>query len=115
MVLQNYALYPDMTVAGNMEYALKLRGISSSERAAKMPGALVLTVALVEELGADAYVYGTLAGDPPGERPWVVRCAGRAAPRIGDRVGVTVDGAEVHLFDHRTGMRVEAAAPIPAR
>src|ERR1700744_4479618 len=36
MVFQNYALYPHMTVAGNMEYALKLRGMGASERAAKV-------------------------------------------------------------------------------
>jgi multiple sugar transport system ATP-binding protein len=79
------------------------------------PGALSLTVALVEELGADAYVYGTLDGDPPGERSWVVRCTGHASPRIGDRVGVTIDGGEAHLFDQQTGLRVTAAEPIPAR
>src|ERR1700727_1772360 len=36
MVFQNYALYPHMTVSGNMEYALKLRGMGASERAAKV-------------------------------------------------------------------------------
>jgi multiple sugar transport system ATP-binding protein len=32
MVFQNYALYPHMTVAENMEFPLKMRGISSKER-----------------------------------------------------------------------------------
>jgi hypothetical protein len=45
----------------------------------------------------------------------VVRCTGRAAPRIGDRVGVTIDGGDAHLFDEQTGLRVTAAEPIPAR
>lgn len=31
MVFQNYALYPHMTVAGNMGFNLKLRGLSSNE------------------------------------------------------------------------------------
>ena len=31
MVFQNYALYPHMTVAGNMGFALKLRGMDQSE------------------------------------------------------------------------------------
>src|SRR3954469_19073983 len=36
MVFQNYALYPHMTVADNMGFALKLRGLSSSDIAAKV-------------------------------------------------------------------------------
>jgi multiple sugar transport system ATP-binding protein len=70
------------------------------------PGAVALTVVLVEELGADAYVYGTLAGDPPDAKPWVVRCDGRTAPRIGDRVAVALRGADAHLFDRDTGLRL---------
>ncbi len=101
--------------AGGEELVLGVRPESAQLAELEAPGAMALTVSLVEELGADAYVYGTLAGDSPGERPWVVRCTGRDAPRIGDRVGVTVDGGEAHLFDARTGLRVKAAEPIPAR
>ena len=36
MVFQSYALYPHMTVAQNMEYALKLRGMSGDERASRV-------------------------------------------------------------------------------
>ncbi|WP_148254280.1 sn-glycerol-3-phosphate import ATP-binding protein UgpC [Aidingimonas lacisalsi] len=36
MVFQNYALYPHMSVAGNMEYALKNRGIPKEERRRKV-------------------------------------------------------------------------------
>jgi ABC-type sugar transport system ATPase subunit len=34
MVFQNYALYPHMTVAGNIAFGLKLRGVPKSERGA---------------------------------------------------------------------------------
>jgi multiple sugar transport system ATP-binding protein len=70
------------------------------------PGALALTVALVEELGADAYVYGELAGDTPDDKPWVVRCDGRAVPRIGDSVGVVVRASDAHVFNRQTGLRL---------
>ena len=36
MVFQSYALYPHMTVAGNIEYPLKKRGLAKSERAARV-------------------------------------------------------------------------------
>jgi multiple sugar transport system ATP-binding protein len=65
------------------------------------PSALALTVALVEELGADAYLDGAAT------KPWVVRCDGRDAPHVGDRVGVTVCTAEAHLFDRTTGLRLD--------
>jgi multiple sugar transport system ATP-binding protein len=101
--------------AGGEELVIGVRPESAQVTEPGAPGALSLAVALVEELGADAYVYGTLEGDPPGERPWVVRCAGRSAPRIGDRVGVSIEGAEAHLFDQQSGRRVQAADAIPAR
>ncbi len=36
MVFQNYALYPHMTVAENIGYALKVAGISKAERATRI-------------------------------------------------------------------------------
>ena len=40
MTFQNYALFPHMTVAGNVGYPLKLRGISRSEIATRVEAAL---------------------------------------------------------------------------
>jgi multiple sugar transport system ATP-binding protein len=90
------------------EVTIGLRPESATLSAAGAPGALDLTVRLVEELGADAYVYGELSGDPDGEKPWVVRCEGRTVPRIGDRVGVSVDAGNAHLFNAHTGLRLSA-------
>ena len=36
MVFQNYALYPHLSVAENMAFALKLKGVSRSDRTAKV-------------------------------------------------------------------------------
>jgi multiple sugar transport system ATP-binding protein len=93
--------------AGLDEVTIGLRPEAASLSPAGAPGALPLTVALVEELGADAYVYGRLEGDGLDDRPWVVRCDGRAAPRIGDRVGVLARASEAHLFNPRTGLRLK--------
>ncbi|GMG82006.1 ABC transporter ATP-binding protein [Paralimibaculum aggregatum] len=40
MVFQNYALFPHMTVAGNIAYPLRLRGIGRAEREARVVRAL---------------------------------------------------------------------------
>jgi multiple sugar transport system ATP-binding protein len=42
MVFQNYALYPHMSVAENMGFALKLKGVSKAERLAKVQEAAKL-------------------------------------------------------------------------
>ena len=40
MVFQNYALWPHMTVLGNVSYGLKLRRVSASDTASRVQGAL---------------------------------------------------------------------------
>ncbi|MGN0064467.1 MAG: ABC transporter ATP-binding protein [Nocardioides sp.] len=42
MVFQNYALYPHMTVADNMAFALKLAGVPKAERAARVADAATM-------------------------------------------------------------------------
>ena len=49
MVFQNYALYPHMTVAENIGYALKVAGVRKSERLAKVE-AVAASVGLAEYL-----------------------------------------------------------------
>ena len=71
-------------------------------------GGLRLEVVLVEELGADAYVYGTLPGDTD-EKHYSVRFNGRTPPRIGDVVHVHVHAGQVgaeHAFHPATGERL---------
>jgi multiple sugar transport system ATP-binding protein len=59
-------------------------------------GGAEITVTLVEELGADTYVYGTYAG-PDGPVDLVARGQGLAAPRIGQTVKVTP--TRTYVFD----------------
>ncbi|AXB43089.1 ABC transporter ATP-binding protein [Amycolatopsis albispora] len=64
--------------------------------------AVELTVELVEELGADAYVHGTADGGR-----LVVRVDGRIPPRLGEIVRVALRAPdEVHLFHPATGDRL---------
>src|SRR6478736_1845565 len=67
---------------------------------------LKIEVKLVEELGADAYVYGELPGDSADARPYVVRFDGRVPPRIGDVLTIAVRTGEEHGFHPETGERL---------
>jgi multiple sugar transport system ATP-binding protein len=62
-------------------------------------------VTLVEELGADAYIYGTsgVEGTPSSI---VVRTPGQISHAKGSTIKVSTDSAAVHLFDTATGVRL---------
>jgi multiple sugar transport system ATP-binding protein len=67
---------------------------------------LQVHVSLVEELGADSFIYGELDSDLAGDARLIVRSGARGLPRIGDRVGVEVDADEIHAFHPLTGIRL---------
>ncbi|MEE1622425.1 ABC transporter ATP-binding protein [Zafaria sp. Z1313] len=71
---------------------------------------LPVEVDVVEELGADAYVYGhtTLDGT---EHNIVVRVDGRKPPFKGETIYVTPTPGHVHLFDTQTGLRLGDESP----
>ncbi|OUM45621.1 ABC transporter ATP-binding protein [Arthrobacter sedimenti] len=66
---------------------------------------LQVEVDVVEELGADAYIYGhtTLDGK---NHDMVVRVDGRRPPMKGDSVYVRPEQGHVHLFDTTSGLRL---------
>jgi multiple sugar transport system ATP-binding protein len=83
---------------------------------------LEIKVNLVEELGADAYIYGELTGDTEVyDKQYIVRFDGRVPPRIGDIIHVEVREGEEHVFNPDTGERIGGAAqdvferPAPPR
>ena len=89
------------------ELVVGLRPEASSLATDAQSATLPMTVTLVEELGADAYVYGQLDGDAAGDKPWVLRCDSRAVPTIGERVRIAVDTGAAHLFNPATGVRLD--------
>ena len=76
-----------------------------SFRLAEDDSGLAVRVDLVEELGADAYVYGS--GEINGAREqFVIRVDGRTPPRMGDTVRLSVRPGEQHVFHPQTGVRM---------
>ncbi|MGH2835646.1 MAG: TOBE domain-containing protein, partial [Solirubrobacteraceae bacterium] len=93
--------------AGLSDLVVGLRPEATTLASDAQSGTLPLTVTLVEELGADAYVYGEIEGDGAADKPWVLRCDSRSVPTIGARVRITVDGGAAHVFNPATGVRLD--------
>jgi multiple sugar transport system ATP-binding protein len=70
---------------------------------------LPVEVDIIEELGADGYLYGHTRVD--GKRvDIVVRVDGRNHPNAGDKVFITPEPDHIHVFDTETGLRLSKKA-----
>jgi multiple sugar transport system ATP-binding protein len=108
-------LKPDVAAAvrneGLKEITLGIR--PESFHASENGEGLKIKATLVEELGADAFVYGELpghttvdTGDDGGAKPFTVRFDGRIPPKIGNEISLTVRTDETHAFHPETGLRL---------
>ena len=73
------------------------------------PDAIGVDVHIVEELGSDAFVYGSLAGTDPAQATdaqVVVRVDPRQVPQKGETISVRVRPGEEHLFHAGNGERI---------
>jgi multiple sugar transport system ATP-binding protein len=69
-----------------------------------------VSVRLVEELGADAYLYGAIDGMPASDEPdLVARIDPANPPRVGETVHVRVKPGQEHAFSPKTGLRLARA------
>ncbi len=68
-------------------------------------GGIPVVVELVEELGSDAYVYGSSPSDN-GDGRIVVRVPGRTSPNMGETVYVRPRIGSHHVFNAATGLRI---------
>lgn len=76
-----------------------------SKDSADAPAGLAVAVNVVEETGADAYVYGT--AEVGGEtKDLVVRVGGRQVPEKGSELHVVPRPGETHVFSTSTGERL---------
>jgi multiple sugar transport system ATP-binding protein len=76
------------------------------------PTGLELDIDVVEEIGADAYLYGRARHDGAPLRtddesaPLVVRVPGREVPRAGQTLYLDIDPHQLHVFDPASGLRL---------
>src|SRR3954453_998789 len=104
--LDKYAVPVDPTAAKRMNGQVTVGVRPESWRlVGESDGGMPVKVTVVEELGADSYVYGTsdVEGAPSNV---IVRVSGRKAPKKGEVFHVTTDPEDVHVFDTETGERL---------
>ncbi|CAG7617652.1 ABC transporter ATP-binding protein [Leucobacter soli] len=93
--------------AGSRAVTVGVRPEDLSVAAPGEPG-LAVRIDLVEELGADGYLYGHIDGSGSGgERvDFVARVDGRIHPAAGETVVLVPNPAHLHLFDADSGERL---------
>ncbi len=67
---------------------------------------IAIEVDVVEELGADAFIYGRRAGAEETDKPFIARVDGRRPPAKGETVHFRPKVGHLHLFDTKTGERL---------
>jgi sn-glycerol 3-phosphate transport system ATP-binding protein len=77
-------------------------GVRPEHLASGPESGLTVTVELAEQLGADTIVHGRL-GDGA---TLLARLPGPSRVAMGERLRLTVDAEQLHLFDRETGRRV---------
>ncbi|MBB1246659.1 sn-glycerol-3-phosphate ABC transporter ATP-binding protein UgpC [Streptomyces durbertensis] len=94
-----------VTVGVRPEHFDVVNGDSAHALSKDEPAGLAVTVNVVEELGADAFVYGTavVGGE---SKDLVVRVGGREAPEKGTEIHVVPRSSESHVFSSSTGERL---------
>jgi multiple sugar transport system ATP-binding protein len=108
VLLGSYEVPVDKTAAGQMSGSVTVGVRPENWRVTtKEDGGFPVEVTVVEELGADSYVYGTsdVEGTPSNV---IVRVAGRQHVNRGETMYVTTDPNHVHVFDTATGERLSA-------
>jgi multiple sugar transport system ATP-binding protein len=70
-------------------------------------GGLEVTINLVEELGSDAFCYGSLDGDPAHpDIDIIARLGPRETPLKGQKIHLRIRPEETHVFSAETGARL---------
>ncbi|MCL9666028.1 sn-glycerol-3-phosphate ABC transporter ATP-binding protein UgpC [Curtobacterium albidum] len=95
--------------SGNITVGIRPEDVIVSTSGEGLP----VTVDVVEELGADGYLYGH--ADVNGQRTDIVaRVDGRSHPSIGDTIVITPKQGHVHAFDTESGERLDDKAVVSA-
>jgi multiple sugar transport system ATP-binding protein len=89
------------------QHAAVTLGVRPEDLAVSDSGAgLPVEVVVVEELGADAYVFGVFQDSGGHRREITFRAEGRQPPKKGSQIRLVVDPTRVHVFSPSSGVRM---------
>jgi multiple sugar transport system ATP-binding protein len=106
------AVLDGMTEADGGKVTFGFRPEALELVSAGTPGAFQIETNIVEELGSDAFLYGSLQGEEHGSiaagesDQVIVRINPRGVPAKGDIVNVTIKPDQQHVFSAATGNRL---------
>ncbi|MBA2456603.1 MAG: sn-glycerol-3-phosphate ABC transporter ATP-binding protein UgpC [Nocardioidaceae bacterium] len=95
----------DATIKGDKDVVLGVRP-EAFRPVAEGEAGLATTVEVVEELGADAYVYASVTQDGEDQQTVIARHEARTVPARGGTLNLSVDPEKVHMFSSSTGERL---------
>ena len=94
-----------MTEADKGQLTIGFRPESLDLTTATDPSAVAIQVNIVEELGSDGYVYGSMK-TATGDQDVIVRVNPRTAPDKGEFIHATIKPGGEHIFSPSTGERI---------
>ena len=110
----NTTIKIDSTVLGKTKAKQVTVGLRPEDLVITKNDGIAVHVNIVEELGADAFLYGTAEVD--GEKVDVIaRVGSKSSLRLGDKVYLKPQGGITHVFDIASGLRLNNDAPKAAK
>lgn len=110
----NTTLKIDKTVLAKTKQPRVTVGIRPEDLVISKKEGIQVTVNIIEELGADAFLYGETVLD--GEKIEIIaRVGSNSSVRSGDKVFLMPSGGITHLFDINTGLRLNNDGPKKAK
>jgi multiple sugar transport system ATP-binding protein len=96
-----------LTVGIRPEHLDLVSGDADGALGENEPAGAAVTVSVVEELGADAFIFGTARMEGAQEpKDVVIRVSGRDVPEKGSEIRVVPRGGETHVFSTSSGERL---------
>jgi multiple sugar transport system ATP-binding protein len=110
----NTTIKIDSAVLGKTKAKQVTVGLRPEDLVITKNDGIAVHVNIIEELGADAFLYGTAEVD--GEKVDVIaRVGAKSSLRLGDKVYLKPQGGITHVFDIATGLRLNNDAPKAAK
>jgi len=109
----NHTIKVDAAVLGKTKAATVTVGVRPEDLVISKSEGIAVTVHIIEELGADAYLYGQTVNNGK-SIDVIARVGTNSSIKAGDKIFLKPQGGIIHLFDVTSGARLNNDAPKAA-